>query len=224
MGFGAGIGYDHGRVGEHLQTIHIDGIETLPQRVVRWEEIGVEVAHHRRAEVFHELWIREVVRPGKVSEDDGWRVGRLRRQLLGSGGVVAGGGRCRRLIRHLGTRAEISGIRAAQLTTDVHRVVLRVIRGVIRRTDIRSNHVGRHGRVHHRELLEVLLERRCLRLVQKVAILVDVLRQVRRAWMPRGTRRRRRIIAVTQRAALDRQPGRRLRRRPVHLLRRPVRA
>lgn len=43
---------------------------------------------------------------------------------MGGGGVVAGGGRCRWLIRHLGTRAEISGIRAAQLTTDVHRVVL----------------------------------------------------------------------------------------------------
>ena len=55
---------------------------------------------------------------------------------------------------------------------------------------------------NHRELFEVLLERRCLRLVQEVAVLVDVLRQVRRTWMPRGTRRRRRIIAVTQRAAL----------------------
>ena len=66
MGFGAGIGYNHGRVGEHLQTIHVDGVEALSQCVVRWEEIGVEVAHHRRTEVFHELWIREVVRPGKV--------------------------------------------------------------------------------------------------------------------------------------------------------------
>lgn len=66
MGFGAGIGYNHGRVGEHLQTIHIDGVEALPQCVVRWEKIGIEVAHHRRTEVFHELWIREVVCPGKV--------------------------------------------------------------------------------------------------------------------------------------------------------------
>lgn len=56
---------------------------------------------------------------------------------------------------------------------------------------------------NHRELLEILLERRRLRLVHEVTVLVDALRrQVRWTWMTRRAGRRRWIVAVAQRAPL----------------------
>lgn len=61
-----------------------------------------------------------------TSENDRWGVRCLRRELLGGGAVVASSGRCVRLIRHLGTRAEVPGICAAQLTSHIHRVVLQI--------------------------------------------------------------------------------------------------
>lgn len=67
-----------------------------------------------------------------------------------------------------------------------------------------SSSVPGNGRsTNHRELREVLLEGRSLRLAQEEAVLVEaVRRQVRRAGVPRGARRRRRVAAVTQRASL----------------------
>lgn len=56
---------------------------------------------------------------------------------------------------------------------------------------------------NHRELLEILLKRRRLRLVHEVTVLVDALRrQVRWTWMTRRAGRRRWIVAVAQRAPL----------------------
>lgn len=78
VGLRARVGYDHRWVGKHLQTVHVDRVQALPESVVR-QEVWVEAAHHRHPQVLHHFRIRQIVRTGEVSEDDRRRVRRLRR-------------------------------------------------------------------------------------------------------------------------------------------------